>query len=128
MQSEAAERLIANDMDADAAAAGLLLGDNATTKDLLMASLLYGGVRNNATLSPLASPDFETAKKFYERALKDHGFSMAAVQLGSFYVQEDKQAEGANCPDMDPKKVAFDWYMVAAKMGNPVGYGCARVI
>lgn len=127
IQQQAVERLSEADMDVTKATADLKLGDDATMQDLLLASFLYGGVRqeikdenDRAKMSPLASPNFNGAKELLERAFAKR-FSMAAVQIGSLYVQEDKLAAGANCTDgTDPKKTAFEWYLKAANMGNPV--------
>ncbi|KAG2180011.1 hypothetical protein INT43_003798, partial [Umbelopsis isabellina] len=144
LQQEAVERLSTADMDVSKAAANLNLGDDATMQDLLLASFLYGGVRqeiidqnDRKNMSPLASPNFKGAKELLERAFSKK-FSMAAVQVGSLYVQEDKLAAGANCTEgEDPKKLAYEWYLKAANLGNPMaqhkigfytekGYGCEK--
>lgn len=125
-QQEAVERLSKADMNIDKAAEGIELGENASINDLLLASFLYGGVRrepinkdDRASMSPVASPNFDGAKKLLERAF-EKGFTMAAVQIGSFYVQEQRLAEGKNLKDQDPKKLAYEWYTKAASKGNPV--------
>lgn len=131
IQQQAVERLSEADMDVTKATADLKLGDDATVQDLLLASFLYGGVRqeikgenDRAKMSPLASPNFQGAKDLLERVFNKN-FSMAAVQIGSLYVQEDKLAGGANCTDgTDPKKTAFEWYLIAANKGNPVSLQC----
>ncbi|ORY96248.1 hypothetical protein BCR43DRAFT_491346 [Syncephalastrum racemosum] len=140
-QQEAVERLSKTEMNIDKAAEGIELGESASIKDLLLASFLYGGVRHEpinkddrASMSPVASPNFEGAKTLLERAF-EKGFTMAAVQIGSFYVQEQRLAEGKNLKDQDPKKLAYEWYTKAASKGNPMaihkvaffqenGYGC----
>jgi hypothetical protein len=131
LQQEAVERLSTADMDVTKAAANLNLGEDATMQDLLLASFLYGGVRqeikdqnDRANMSPLASPNFTGAKELLERAFSKK-FSMAAVQIGSLYVQEDKLAAGANCAEgEDPKKLAYEWYLKAGNLGNPVSDFC----
>lgn len=125
-QQEAVERLSKTDMNIDKAAEGLDL-KNGSVRDLLLGSFLYGGVRrepagpeDRASMSPVASPNFEGAKKLLESAF-EQGFTMAAVQIGSFYVQEDKLANGKNLKaGEDAKKLAFEWYSKAAATGNPV--------
>ncbi|KAI8069346.1 hypothetical protein BC940DRAFT_24803 [Gongronella butleri] len=135
IQQEAVTRLSKSDMNIDKAAEGLQLGENQ--------ALLYGGLRRDptspddrASMSPVASPNFDGAKHLLERAFDEHKYSMAAVQIGSFYTQEDRIAAGKNMPKgQDPKKLAFQWYTKAAEMGNPMachklgfffesGYGC----
>ncbi|KAI8576165.1 hypothetical protein K450DRAFT_258337 [Umbelopsis ramanniana AG] len=144
IQQQAVERLSEANMDVTKATADLSLGDDAKVTDLLLASFLYGGVREEITgendrakMSPVASPNFKGAKALLERVFAKK-FSMAGVQIGSLYVQEDKLAGGANCTDgTDPKKEAYDWYLKAAKLGNPMaqhkvafylerGYGCQK--
>ncbi|KAI9318686.1 hypothetical protein BX666DRAFT_1930632 [Dichotomocladium elegans] len=144
-QQQAMERLSkTQDMNVDKAAEGLDLSKESTQiMDLLLGSFLYGGVRNSNAeekrelMSPLASPNFEGAKAFLEQAL-GLGFSMAAVQIGSLYVQEDKIAAGKNMKEgEDAKQLAFEWYKKAADLNNPMalhklgffyesGYGCTK--
>lgn len=135
VQQKAVERLSEANMDVSKATADLNLGDDATVPDLLLASFLYGGVREEITgendrakMSPVASPNFKGAKALLERVFTKN-FSMAGVQIGSLYVQEDKLAGGANCTDgTDPKKEAYEWYLKAAKLGNPVRFHLLSVI
>ncbi|KAI8381339.1 uncharacterized protein BYT42DRAFT_593220 [Radiomyces spectabilis] len=128
VQQEAVERLSKTDMNIDEAAKDLNLDESAqcSIHDLLLGSLLYGGLRrepsgpdDRASLSPVASPNFEGAKRLLERTF-DLGYTMAAVQIGSFYMQEEKLAAGKNIPGHDPKKLAYTWYAKAADQGNPM--------
>jgi hypothetical protein len=128
VQREAVERLSKTDMDIDKAASDLKFGEedsSCTIHDLLLGSLLYGGIRkepsgpdDRASMSPVASPNFQGAKRLLERAF-EKGYTMAAVQIGSFYIQEEKLAAGKNL-NGDPKELAFEWYKKAADLGNPV--------
>ena len=126
IQQEAVEQLSKTDMNIDKAAEGLDF-EGKNRHDLLLGSFLYGGVRreasgpeDRASMSPVASPNFEGAKKLMERAL-DLGCTMAAVQIGSFFVQEDKLANGKNMKKgEDCKKLAYQYYKQAADKGNPV--------
>ncbi|SAM05654.1 hypothetical protein [Absidia glauca] len=129
VQQEAVNRLSKTDMNIDKAAEGLKLMDNEACplQDLLLGSLLYGGLRRDptspddrASMSPVASPNFAGAKHLLERAFNEHDYSMAAVQIGSFYTQEEKLAQGKNLPGQDPKKLAYSWYAKAAEKGNPM--------
>ncbi|KAG2220694.1 hypothetical protein INT45_012558 [Circinella minor] len=141
IQQEAVEQLSKTDMNIDKAAEGLDF-EGSNRHDLLLGSFLYGGVRreasgpeDRASMSPVASPNFEGAKKLMERAVK-LGCTMGAVQIGSFYVQEDKLANGKNMKKgEDCKKLAYQYYKQAADQGNPMachkvaffsenGYGC----
>ncbi|KAI9257332.1 hypothetical protein BDA99DRAFT_547799 [Phascolomyces articulosus] len=143
IQQEAVERLSKTDMNIGKAAEGLDL-EGKNRHDLLLGSFLYGGVRreasgpeDRASMSPVASPNFEGAKKLMERAMET-GCTMAGVQIGSFYVQEDKLAGGKNMKKgEDCKKLAYEFYKKAADLGNPMachkvaffsenGYGCEQ--
>lgn len=71
IQREAVEKLSTTDMNIDKAADGLKLeeGQDSSVHDLVMGSLLYGGIRrepsgpdDRASMSPVASPNFEGAK------------------------------------------------------------------
>ncbi|KAG0163834.1 hypothetical protein DFQ28_004240 [Apophysomyces sp. BC1034] len=128
IQQEALELLSKTDMDIDKAAEGLNLDEKSecSIHDLLLGSLLYGGLRrepsgpeDRASMSPVASPNFEGAKRLLERAF-ELGYTMAAVQIGSTYMQEEKLASGKNLPGQDPKKLAFGWYLKAAEKSNPM--------
>ncbi|KAF7723765.1 hypothetical protein EC973_001678 [Apophysomyces ossiformis] len=128
IQQEALELLSKTDMDIDKAAEGLVLDEKSESSvhDLLLGSLLYGGVRressgpeDKASMSPVASPNFKGATRLLERAF-DLGYTMAAVQIGSLYMQEEKMAAGKNLPGQDPKKLAFEWYLKAAEKSNPM--------
>ncbi|KAI9013794.1 hypothetical protein CLU79DRAFT_768755 [Phycomyces nitens] len=128
VQQEAVEGLSKTDMDIDKAAKDLKLDekDDCSVHDLLLGSLLYGGLRrepsgpeDKASLSPVASPNFAGAKRLLERAF-EKGYTMAAVQIGSLYTQEEKLASGKNMPGQDPKKLALEWYAKAAEKGNPM--------
>ncbi|KAI7867424.1 hypothetical protein BDF14DRAFT_1874970 [Spinellus fusiger] len=128
VQQEAVERLSKTNMDIDKAAEGLGQGEEASVRDLLLCSLLYGGVRRDptgpedrASMSPLASPNFEGAKQLLIKAF-DKGYTMAAVHIGSLYIQEDKLAEGKNVPGQDPKVLALEWYTRASEKGNPMAH------
>lgn len=128
IQREAVEKLSTTDMNIDKAADGLKLeeGQDSSVHDLVMGSLLYGGIRrepsgpdDRASMSPVASPNFEGAKHLLERAF-DKGYTMAAVQIGSIYMQEEKLAGGQNMNGQDPKVFAYEWYKKAADLLNPV--------
>lgn len=115
-------------MNIDKAAEGLQLGEDqeSSVHDLVLGSLLYGGIRrepsgpnDRASMSPVASPNFEGAKRLLERAL-EKGYTMAAVQIGSFYMQEEKLAGGENLNGQDAKSLAYEWYKKAADLLNPV--------
>jgi TPR repeat protein len=116
-------------MNIDKAAEDLQLEEDeeSSVHDLVLGSLLYGGIRrepsgpnDRASMSPVASPNFEGAKRLLERAL-EKGYTMAAVQIGSFYMQEEKLAGGANLKEgLDAKCLAYEWYKKAADASNPV--------
>lgn len=115
-------------MNIDKAAQGLRLAeeDDSPVHDLVMGSLLYGGIRrepsgpdDHASMSPVASPNFEGAKHLLVRAF-EKGYTMAAVQIGSIYMQEEKLAGGKNLNGQDPKVLAYQWYKKAADLSNPV--------
>lgn len=116
-------------MNIDLAAKDLQLQEDQTSSihDLVLGSLLYGGIRreptgpnDRASMSPVASPNFEGAKRLLERAL-EKGYTMAAVQIGSFYMQEEKLANGANLkPGQQAQVLAYEWYKKAADQSNPV--------
>ncbi|ORX56784.1 HCP-like protein [Hesseltinella vesiculosa] len=134
VQQEAVTRLSKSDMNIDKAAEGLTLeSEQCPLKDLLLGSLLYGGLRRDpatpddrASMSPVASPNFEGAKHLLERAFSEHDYTMAAVQIGSFYTQEDRLANGKNLPaGQDAKRLAYMWYAKAAEKGNPMA--CHKV-
>jgi TPR repeat protein len=118
-------------MNIDKAAEGLQLGEDqeSSVHDLVLGSLLYGGIRrepsgpdDRASMSPVASPNFEGAKRLLERSL-EKGYTMAAVQIGSFYMQEEKLAGGQNLKDgQDAKVLAYEWYKKAADLSNPVSF------
>ncbi|OBZ90056.1 putative beta-lactamase HcpC, partial [Choanephora cucurbitarum] len=149
IQREAVEKLSTTDMNIDKAAEGLSLDEDqeASIHDLIMGSLLYGGIRrepsgpdDRASMSPVASPNFEGAKRLLERAF-EKGYSMAAVQIGSFFMQEEKLAGGANLKQKTPtaKELAYNWYKKAADASNPMachklgfflenGIGCEKDI
>lgn len=147
-QHEAVEKLSTTDMNIDKAAEGLLLDeeDDSSIHDLVLGSLLYGGIRrepsgpnDRASMSPVASPNFEGAKHLLERAF-EKGYTMAAVQIGSFYMQEEKLAGGSNLKQgEDAKTLAYEWYKKAAEASNPMachklafflenGIGCKKDI
>ncbi|KAG2207688.1 hypothetical protein INT47_011808 [Mucor saturninus] len=148
VQHEAVEKLSTTDMNIDKAAENLELEEDqeSSVHDLVLGSLLYGGIRrepsgpdDRASMSPVASPNFEGAKRLLERAL-EKGYTMAAVQIGSFYMQEEKLAAGANLKSgQDPKILAYEWYKKAADASNPMachklgfflenGIGCKKDI
>ncbi|RCH88708.1 hypothetical protein CU097_001485, partial [Rhizopus azygosporus] len=128
IQREAVEKLSTTDMNIDKAAQGLRLAeeDDSSVHDLVMGSLLYGGIRrepsgpdDHASMSPVASPNFEGAKHLLVRAF-EKGYTMAAVQIGSIYMQEEKLAGGKNLNGQDPKVLAYQWYKKAADLSNPM--------
>ncbi|KAF9974706.1 hypothetical protein BGZ73_001825 [Actinomortierella ambigua] len=102
-----------------------------TVQECLLMGFILGGIRESSTpgssstttsASPLSSPNFREEKSYYDLAFEKHGFTMAAVQLGSFYWQEFKAAGGVNClPGEDPEKISAEYYEKAAKAGNPMG-------
>lgn len=114
-------------MNIDKAAADLKLDDqDCSIHDLVLGSFLYGGIRrepsgpdDRASMSPVASPNFEGAKHLLERAF-EKGYTMAAVQIGSFYMQEEKIAKGANMNGQDAQALSFEYYKKAADQLNPV--------
>lgn len=128
IQREAVEKLSTTEMNIDKAADGLKLEetDDSSVHDLVMGSLLYGGIRrepsgpdDRASMSPVASPNFEGAKSLLQRAF-NKGYTMAAVQVGSIYMQEEKLAGGQNMKGQDAKVLAFEWYKKAADLSNPM--------
>ncbi|KAI8363930.1 hypothetical protein BD560DRAFT_455465 [Blakeslea trispora] len=149
IQREAVEKLSTTEMNIDKAAEGLKLDEDQETSihDLVMGSLLYGGIRrepsgpnDRVSMSPVASPNFEGAKRLLERAF-EKGYTMAAVQIGSFFMQEEKLAGGANLKEKNPtaKELAYTWYQKAADASNPMachkmgfflenGIGCSKDI
>ncbi|KAI9480867.1 MAG: hypothetical protein EXX96DRAFT_564521 [Benjaminiella poitrasii] len=128
-QHEAVEKLSTTDMNIDKAAADLQLEEDqeSSIHDLILGSLLYGGIRrepsgpnDRASMSPVASPNFEGAKRLLERAF-EKGYTMAAVQIGSIYMQEEKIAGGANMKNGENAKLSsFNWYKKAADASNPM--------
>ncbi|KAF9427496.1 hypothetical protein BGZ94_004797 [Podila epigama] len=96
-----------------------------TVQEVLTNGFLMGGMREDDTsgkrASPLSSATFREAKVFYDYAFDKFEFSMAAVQLGSFYLHEHKECHGENClPGEDPEQISLDYYLKAAKTGNPM--------
>lgn len=102
-----------------------------TIQEVLSNGFLMGGVRDDSKnpetadkkkkSSPVASPNFLEAKAYYDYAFDKFGFTMAAVQLGSFYYHEFKECQGENCQEgEDPETLSLDYYMKAAVSGNPM--------
>lgn len=128
-QHEAVEKLSTTDMNIDKAAEDLQLEEDqdSSIHDLVLGSLLYGGIRrepsgpeDRASMSPVASPNFEGAKHLLERAF-EKGYTMAAVQIGSIYMQEEKLAGGSNLKEgQNAKALSYEWYKKAADALNPV--------
>ncbi|KAG0238078.1 hypothetical protein BGW42_007632 [Actinomortierella wolfii] len=140
VQKAVASALMEADMNTDKATEILKLPkpeptaeskDKLTVQECLLTGFMLGGIREaskpgssstTTSASPLSSPNFREAKSYYDLAFDKHGFTMAAVQLGSFYWQEHKVAGGANClPSEDPEKMSVEYYEKAAKAGNPMG-------
>ncbi|KAG0270367.1 hypothetical protein DFQ27_008382 [Actinomortierella ambigua] len=140
VQKAVASALVEADMDIEKACKILKLPkpepsaeskEKLTVQECLLMGFILGGIRETATpgssstttnASPLSSPNFREAKTYYDMAFEKHGFTMAAVQLGSFYWQEFKAAGGANClAGEDPEKISAEYYEKAAKAGNPMG-------
>ncbi|KAG0051235.1 hypothetical protein BGZ83_003986 [Gryganskiella cystojenkinii] len=105
--------------------------DQLTIQEVLSNGFLMGGVRDDSKnpeeagkkkkSSPVASPNFKEAKAFYDYAFDKFGFTMAAVQLGSFYYHEHKECQGENCePGEDPEQISLEYYTKAAVKGNPM--------
>ncbi|KAF1801046.1 hypothetical protein FB192DRAFT_1383708 [Mucor lusitanicus] len=147
-QHEAVEKLSTTDMNIDKAAEDLQLEEDqdSSIHDLVLGSLLYGGIRrepsgpeDRASMSPVASPNFEGAKHLLERAF-EKGYTMAAVQIGSIYMQEEKLAGGSNLKEgQNAKALSYEWYKKAADALNPMachklgfflenGVGCKKDI
>ncbi|CEP17147.1 hypothetical protein [Parasitella parasitica] len=128
-QHEAVERLSKTDMNIYKAAEDLQLEEDqdSSIHDLVLGSLLYGGIRrepsgpdDRASMSPVASPNFEGAKRLLERAF-GKGYTMAAVQIGSIYMQEEKLAGGSNLGNGEnAKALCYEWYKKAADALNPM--------
>ncbi|KAF9105050.1 hypothetical protein BGX29_000784 [Mortierella sp. GBA35] len=127
--------LMESDMDLDKAREYLKMGntkdkkmEDMTIQEVLSNGFLLGGMRddsqapNGKKASPLSSPNFRQAKVFYDYALEKFKFSMAAVQLGSFYLHEFKECQGENCEEgEDPEQISLEYYLKAAELGNPMG-------
>ncbi|KAI8602566.1 hypothetical protein EDD21DRAFT_371512 [Dissophora ornata] len=136
IQKAVAEALLQSDMDAKKAREYLNMKpldvpmEELTIQEVLTNGFLFGGVRDAGSessevpvkkQSALSAPGFRDAKKFYEHAFEEHQFSMAAVQLGIFYTQEAKDCKGENCIEgEDPEKMALEYFLKAAEMGNPM--------
>ncbi|KAF9369675.1 hypothetical protein CPB97_003399, partial [Podila verticillata] len=122
--------LVESDMDVDKAREFLKLSkdkklEDMTIQEVLTNGFLMGGMRDDdpsgKKASPLSSPTFREAKVFYDYAFDKFKFSMAAVQLGSFYLHEFKECQGENCePGEDAEQTSLDYYLKAAELGNPM--------
>ncbi|KAG0253296.1 hypothetical protein BG011_006434 [Mortierella polycephala] len=136
-QKAVAMALMESDMDQDKARQFLKMKskeetlanmDTMTVQETLMNGILLGGIReaqhetpSGKKSSPLSSPTFREAKKFYDLALEKFKFSMAGVQLGSFYLHEFQDCKGENCLEgEDPEQVSLEYYLKAAELGNPM--------
>ncbi|KAG0349248.1 hypothetical protein BG004_000028 [Podila humilis] len=122
--------LVESDMDVDKARGFLGLSkdknmEDMTIQEVLTCGFLMGGMRDDdpsrKKASPLSSPTFRQAKVFYDYAFDNFQFSMAAVQLGSFYLHEFKECQGENCePGEDAESISLEYYLKAAELGNPM--------
>ncbi|KAF9564013.1 hypothetical protein BGW38_008933, partial [Lunasporangiospora selenospora] len=124
--------LVENDMKTEKAREFLKMKPQGTDmaqlsiQEVLTNGFLMGGIREDAPgstkkASPLSSPHFREAKSFYDYAFDKFEFTMAAVQLGSFYLHEWKECEGENCEaGEDPEKLSLEYYLKAAEKGNPM--------
>ncbi|KAG9071065.1 hypothetical protein KI688_008608 [Linnemannia hyalina] len=124
--------LMETDMDLNKAREYLKLDgskkmEDMTIQEVLSNGFLLGGMRDDSNApegkksSPLSSPNFREAKKFYDYAFDKFKFTMAAVQLGSFYLHEFKECQGENCLEgEDPEQVSLEYYLKAAEEGNPM--------
>ncbi|KAG0080916.1 hypothetical protein BGZ93_005694 [Podila epicladia] len=122
--------LVESDMDVDKARDFLKLSkdkklEDMTIQEVLTNGFLMGGMRDDESsgkkTSPLSSPTFREAKVFYDYAFDKFQFSMAAVQLGSFYLHEFKECQGENCePGENAEQISLDYYLKAANLGNPM--------
>ncbi|KAG0298593.1 hypothetical protein BGZ98_000141 [Dissophora globulifera] len=141
IQKAVAEALLKSDMDTEKARGYLNMKPLSTPKEeltiqeVLSNGFLMGGVRSDGSsskdqqesggidkkASPLSAPGFREAKAFYDYAFEKFDFSMAAVQLGTFYAQEFKDCQGANCIEgEDPEQISIDYFLKAAAVGNPM--------
>ncbi|KAF9360125.1 hypothetical protein BGX26_010467 [Mortierella sp. AD094] len=132
IQKAVSAALISQDMDIEKARAYLKLKpqdtpmEELTIQEVLMNGFLLGGIREDSAptgkkASPLSAPKFKKAKEYYDYAFDKFKFSMAAVQLGSFYLHEFKDCNGENCEEgEDPEQISLDYYLKAANVGNPM--------
>ncbi|KAK3828592.1 MAG: hypothetical protein J3Q66DRAFT_435097 [Benniella sp.] len=133
VQKAVSDALIQSDMDVEKARASLQLKpkdtpkDQLSNKELLSNGFLLGGIRDTTTTdstkksSPLSAPGFREAKTFYDYLFDERKFSMAAVQVGSFYAQEARDCHGENCQEgEDPDQVSIEYFEKAARLGNPM--------
>ncbi|KAF9437969.1 hypothetical protein BGZ76_010339 [Entomortierella beljakovae] len=132
IQKAVATALLNSDMDVEKARGFLKMKSEDTPKEeltiqeVLTNGFLLGGIRDQGqestkNASPLSSPNFREAKSYYDYAFEKFGFSMAAVQLGSFYLHEHKHCNGENCQEGEnPEQISLDYYLKAANVGNPM--------
>ncbi|KAF8983907.1 hypothetical protein BGZ46_009258 [Entomortierella lignicola] len=132
VQKAVSEALITEDMDIEKARAYLKMKpldtpmEDLTIQEVLTNGFLLGGIREDSNpegkkASPLSAPNFRKAKAYYDYAFDRFKFSMAAVQLGSFYLHEFKDCKGENCEEgEDPEQISLDYYLKAAEVGNPM--------
>ncbi|KAI1320204.1 hypothetical protein EDD11_001809 [Mortierella claussenii] len=136
VQKAVSMALINNDLDIDLAHKYLKMKprdtpmEQLTVQEVLSYGILLAGVKNdpkdpqnadNDAASPLQAPNFREAKAYYDYAFDKFNFTMAAVQLGSFYLHEFKDCRGVNCQEgEDPEQISLEYYLKAAKAGNPM--------
>ncbi|KAF9102276.1 hypothetical protein BGX27_011105 [Mortierella sp. AM989] len=132
IQKAVSAALISQDMDIEKAREYLKMKpkdtpmEELTIQEVLTNGFLLGGIRHDSALegkktSPLSAPNFRQAKTYYDYAFDKFKFSMAAVQLGSFYLHEFKDCKGENCEEgEDPEQISLDYYLKAANVGNPM--------
>jgi len=133
IQKAVVEALLASDMDNEKARQYLKMTplsekpmEQMTIQEVLTNGVLLGGVRQESgpagkKASPLSAPHFLEAKKYYDYAFDKFKFTMAAVQLSTFYQHEYTECQGENCQEgEDPRAISVAYLTKAAELGNPM--------
>ncbi|KAF9905677.1 hypothetical protein BX616_000946 [Lobosporangium transversale] len=91
-------------------------------EEVMDLGMLYACLSANSNVSLLTLPHFREGKAYYDYAIEKFKHSWAALQVGSLYMAEFKKFNRKHCLESeDPERIAFEYNLKAAELGNPTG-------